>query len=111
MLTKNLYKKVSREIEKGSSIFKRSWSDCICNGRFLGESGRLIAGIIETCDLEQLEGYLTAIDFKKIFYSLNHNLLITALEHYGFDNDFIEWIKILPKNQESCVTNGCHTKK
>ena len=81
------------------------------NGRFLSKSGRLIADIIETCDLEQLEGYLVAIDFKKAFDSLNHNFLITTLEHYGFDDDFIEWIKILLMNQESCVINGGHTTK
>ena len=33
------------------------------NDRFLGKSGRLIADIIETCDLEKLEGYLVAADF------------------------------------------------
>ena len=37
--------------------------------------------------------------------------MITALEHYGFGNDFIEWIKILLKNQESCVINAGHTTK
>ena len=81
------------------------------NGRFLGESGRLVADIIETCDLEELEGYLVAIDFEKVFDSLNHNFLITALEYYGFGNDFIDRIKILLKNQESCVINGGHTTK
>ena len=35
--------------------------------------------------------------------------MITALEHYGFGKDFIEWIKILLKNQESCVRNAGHT--
>ena len=81
------------------------------NGRFLGESGRLIANITETCDLEELERYLVAIDSEKAFDSLNHNFLITASEHYGFGNDFIDWIKILLKNQESCVINGGHTTK
>ena len=81
------------------------------NGRLLGESGRLIADIIETCDLGKLEGYLVVIDFEKAFDSLNHNFLITVLEHYGFGNDFIEWIKILLKNQESCVINAGHSTK
>ena len=43
------------------------------------------------------------------FDSLNHNFLITALEHYGFRNNFIEWINILLKKQESSVINGSHT--
>ena len=67
------------------------------NGRFLGKSGRLTENIIETCNLEQLEGYLVASDFEKAFDSVNHNCLITALDHYGFGNDFID-IEILLKN-------------
>ena len=59
----------------------------------------------------RLEGYLVAIDVEKAFDSLNHNFLITALEHYDLGNDFIDWIKILLKNQESCVINGGHTTK
>ena len=47
--------------------------------------------------------------FEKAFDSLNHNFLITSLEYYSFANNFIKWIKILLKNQESCVINGCHT--
>ena len=72
-----------------------------------GESGRFIADI-ETCDLKQLD---VAIDFEKAFDSLNYNFLIVALEHYGFGNDFIEWVKILLKNQEPCVIHRCHTEK
>ena len=62
-------------------------------------------------DIGQLEGYLVAIHFKNAFDSLSHSVLITALEHYGFGNDFIEWIKILLKNQESCLINAGHTTK
>ena len=79
------------------------------DGRFIGESGRLIADIIETSDLENIEGYLLAIDFEKAFDSLNHNLLIAALEKFGFGCDFIDWIKILINKQESCVINNGKT--
>ena len=44
-----------------------------------------------------------AIDFEKAFNSLYHNFLITALEYCGFDDDYIKWIKMLLKNQESCL--------
>ena len=76
--------------------------------RFIGESGRLIADILETTNLENIEGYLLAINFEKAFDSLNHNLLIAVLEKYGFGHDFVDWIKILLKNQKSCVMNGGH---
>ena len=78
------------------------------DGRFIGESGRLIAGILETTNLENIEGYLLAIDFDKAFDSLNHNLLISVLEKCGFGLDFIDWIKILLKNQKTCVMKSGH---
>ena len=76
---------------------------------FLGESGRLIADITETCSLEELEGYLAAIE--KAFHSLKHNFLITAVEHYGFHCNFINSIKILQRNPKSYVINVGHTTK
>ena len=46
------------------------------------------------------------LDIEKAFDSVNHLFLITALETYGFKEDFIKWIQVLIQNQESCVING-----
>ena len=46
------------------------------------------------------------LDIQKAFDSVSHLFLITALEKYDFKEDFIKWIQILIKNQESCVING-----
>ena len=46
------------------------------------------------------------LDTEKAFDQVNHLFLITALEKYGFKEDFIKWMQILIKNQESCVING-----
>ena len=43
---------------------------------------------------------------EKAFDSINHCFLIKVLEKYGFEKDFIKWIKILVQNQESCIVNG-----
>ena len=79
------------------------------NGRFIGESGRLISDIIEICDIEKLSEYLMTIDFENTFDSMNHAFLIAAFKKYGFDDIFKDWTEILLKNQESCVINGGHT--
>ena len=42
---------------------------------------------------------------------MNHAFLIVALRKYGFGDNFTDWIKILLKNQESCVINEGHTTK
>ena len=46
------------------------------------------------------------IDIEKAFDSIDHCFLIRVLEKYGFEKDFIKWIKILLQNQESCIVNG-----
>ena len=43
------------------------------------------------------------MNIEKAFDSLDHNLFISALEKYGFCKNFISWVKILLKNQESCI--------
>ena len=49
------------------------------------------------------------MDIEKAFDSLDHSFLISVLKKYGFGNNFVEWIKIILNNQESCVINGCNT--
>ena len=50
-------------------------------------------------------------DFEKAFDSLNHKFLIAVLKKHGFGEDFIDWVKILSRNQESCLINGGHTSR
>ena len=51
------------------------------------------------------------MDIEKAFDSLDHKFLIYALEKYGFGKNSISWVKILLRNQESCVLNGSTTTK
>ena len=89
---KLISKTLSTRLEKVLLLLIDPGQTAYVNSRFLGESRRLIADITETRDLEESEGYLVAIFFEKAFDSLNHNFLITSREHYGFGNDFINWI-------------------
>ena len=51
------------------------------------------------------------MDIDKASDSLDHNFLISALEKYAFGKNFISWVKVLLRNQESCVLNGSTTTK
>ena len=53
-----------------------------------------------------MDGFLVAIDIEKAFDSLDHNFLISSLEKYDFGKSFILWVKVLLRDQESCVING-----
>ena len=79
--------------------------------RHIGESGRLISDIIEIAKIRKTEGFLATMDIGKDFDSLDYNFLISALEKNGFGKNFISWVKILLKNQESCGLNGGTTAK
>ena len=83
-------------------------SDQIANvkGRFISEGVRLISDVLEICDKLQIKDFLMTVDIGKAFDSINHCFLIKVLEKYGFEKDFIKWIKILLQNQESYIVNG-----
>ena len=51
------------------------------------------------------------VDVEKAFDSLDHKFLISVLKKFGFGQNFISWIEIILKNQESCVINGGTTTK
>ena len=71
--------------------------------RCISESGRLISDIIEFCSKESIPGYLITMDLEKTF---DHDFLLCALKKFGFGDSFINWIKILLNDQQSCVING-----
>ena len=78
---------------------------------YIGESRRLISDVIEIAKIKKLEGFLVTIDIEKAFDSLYHNFLISTLEKYCFGKTFVSRVKILLRDQESCVINGGTTTK
>ena len=58
-----------------------------------------------------LRGLVVTVDIQKAFDSVNRLFLITALKKFGFGETFINWIKILLRNQESCIIIGGTTTK
>ena len=53
-----------------------------------------------------MECFLVTMDVEKAFDSLDHKFLISVLKKFEFGQNFISWIEIILKNQESCVING-----
>ena len=49
-----------------------------------------------------MEVFLVTMDIEKAFDTLDHKFLISALKKFGFGQNFISWIEIIFKNQESC---------
>ena len=75
-------------------------------GRYIGESVRLISDILEYTDSKNCEGYMFAADIEKAFDSLDHNFILAVLEKMGLGSDFIQWVRTLLNDQQSCVMNN-----
>ena len=61
---------------------------------------------MESCSKEDLPGYLVTMDLEQAFDSLDHDFLLCALKNFSLGDNFLNWIKILLNDQQSCVING-----
>ena len=77
----------------------------------LVEPGDYYLMLLKLLKWKKLEGFLVAMDIEKALDSLDHNFLIFTLEKYSFSKSFILWVKILLRDQESCVINRGTTTK
>ena len=105
LLTKTLANKMKNVLP---NLIKSDQTAYVAN-RFIGESARLISDIIEMTKKLNIGGYLLTVDIEKAFDSMDHTFLFAVLEKFGFGESFIQWIRVILKNQESCVINGGKT--
>ena len=70
-----------------------------------------MSDLLEMSQVLIKEDFLVTVDIEKAFESVDHLFLVALLEKLSFGIEFIEWIKILLNNQESCVSNGGKTSK
>ena len=68
-----------------------------------------ISDLLEIRDKLKLYGLLATIDIQEAFDSVDYSFLISILERYEIGNRFAKLVKILLRNQESCIINGGNT--
>ena len=66
----------------------------------------MIDNILYHAEQENLDGILFAADMEKSFDSLEHNFIFSTLTKFGFDQEFIQWVRIFLRNGSSCVMNN-----
>ena len=108
---KILSKALAKRFKKVLPCLISAQQTAYVQNRNISKSGRLISDIIEIANTRQMEGFLVTMDLEKAFDSLDHKFLISVLKKFGFGQNFISWIEIILKNQESCVINGGTTTK
>ena len=68
-------------------------------GRYIGESVRLISDILE---YTVLTAYCSLLISKKAFDSMEHPFILATLDSFGFGPQFLQWIRVILNNGESC---------
>ena len=89
-------------------IYKLVYTDqtAYIKGRFIGESVRLIEDLLEYADQENEDGILFAADIENAFDSVEHSFIYATFKKSGFGGDFIQWIRTLLNDAQSCVVNN-----
>ena len=77
---KIISKALSEKLKKVLPDLISSQQTAYVKNRHIGECGRLISDIIEIVKIKKIEGFLVTMDIEKAFDSLDHNLLISALQ-------------------------------
>ena len=104
--TKIASKCLASRVKKVLSNLIHSDQTTYVKDRYIGESVRLISDILEYTDSNDIEAILFSADFEKAFNSIDHSFLFAVLESFGFGPNFIQWVKTLFYNAESCVINN-----
>ena len=76
---------------------------------FISESIRVTNNLIEHIDKEDEEGIIFSTDIEKAFDSVDHNFLFATLKRYGFGTEFVNFIKTLLFDAQSCMINNGYT--
>ena len=66
----------------------------LIKGRRIEEGTRLVYDVMSYAEKGTIPGLLMLIDFKKAFDSVSWNFLYEILKTFGFDKNFLNWIKL-----------------
>ena len=72
----------------------------------IGESVRLIDDLLKFAEEENLDGIIFAADIEKAFDSVDHNFIFASLKKFGFGDNFVQWVRTIFENSESCIMNS-----
>ena len=79
--------------------------------RYIGENIRILSDIIQYAEIEDIEAYITQIDFEKAFDSVEWGFLFNTLKILNFGDYFISWIKTLYTDISACAGNNGNFSK
>ena len=106
---KIISKVLANRLEKVLPVIIHADQNAFVKGRSIFDAVRTINDMVDYTKRNNLSGFLIAIDFEKVFDTLNFNFLIRTLHKFNFGPSFTHWIRVLYNNVSSCVMNNGFT--
>ena len=63
----------------------------------------MVDDLLAFAETENPEGILFAADIEKAFDSVEYNFIFAPLKKFGFEEDFIRWVKTFLNDSQSCL--------
>ena len=109
--TKILFKALAPRLEKVIAQLISHDQIAYVPKRNICESIKLTSDPFEYADSHPISACMVTADIEKASDSVDHNVLLATLKRFGLGPGFICWVRVLLKNQESCIINNCKTTK
>ena len=74
------------------------------DGRYIGESTRIIYDIMQICDDQKKDGLLLLVDFEKAFDSVSWSFLYKTFKFFNFGDSILSWIKLFNNNVTAYIS-------
>ena len=103
---KILSKCLASRIQKVITSIVNSDQSGFIKGRNLSHHIRNIDDIISYSSIKNIPGMLVSLDFAKAFDTVDKEVIICALKQFNFGDNFINMVKTLITDTESCIKNG-----
>ena len=81
------------------------------SGRSITENIRKIVDLIEYSHTKQLPGLVVQIDYLKAFDRVDYNAVWQTFRYFGFEQEFIDMVKILFEDFNLCTTNNGYVSR
>ncbi|MES9885145.1 MAG: reverse transcriptase domain-containing protein [Sedimenticola sp.] len=104
ILSKVITNRLSKILPKIISVDQT----CSIKGRSIFDNLHLLRNVCDYIDQKDLQAAFICLDQEKAFDRVSWSYMYSTLQAFGFDNDSINWIKLLYTDINSCVIVNNH---
>jgi len=99
-------KAIAKRLETDWPNFTHPDQTGFVKGHHSGENITLISDVLDLTKEQKIRGILVALDFRKVFDSLEWPFIMRVLDVFNFGSSLKQWISTFYTNMESAVLNN-----